>query len=774
MALVKPAKETRPPQTSPDGSNWQRRLLTWGFYSLLIVIVAWPVVVNSGIGTAGHFSIDRNQYLWNFWWFNRSVLQTHTNPFDAPFLFYPYGVKLYLHAYGPYNLLIGLPLQLLIGLVPTFNLIVLATFPIGAYGGYSLARYLLGIGLPQASPAARQWGSLLAGLIWSFGPYHFVVLRMEWLNLISLQWIPFFVLFLLKLERATARREVIRYAILAGLFYLLTLLVDYYYALYLGLWVGLYWLWRAGQSLWKIRREGGARETERGMAVLTGKMALAVGLGLLPYSPFLYAVAREIASNKYQLGDTYDNQPHSTDLLQLFLPPAHQPLWGAGAGWWQGLGISTLNNWGSVLSYGAVGLSLVALIRLGRSWADLWFWVGQGLFWLVLSFGPTLRFNGGSTGVPMPYRWLVKLPIFNVWRFPERLIMMAGLSFAVLAAVGLAWLLDRLARTRARAGRWVAVGGVLALTLYGLESWPGMLPPPDPLPRPAFVDAIAATNGTAGVAPDKPILELPVTKHANPDSPRMLYQIYHARPITGGYISRKPIDPARFLHDYMLYDWIELRGVGPDIVAAKTPAQMRGLLNLANMGFVVVYPADFPAKADDADRAQSLINYTLGQGKTPPTPYYQDDLATIYRVPNEALTEPVAVLGQGWGRLETLDRAAGRYQRWLAEDTAEAHINLMVGPKVALQNPYTLQIGAVSPDKPRRMTVLLNGQPVGDVKVQGVATFQFPNLNLQPGDNTLALRPDPADGYYVPAQSGGAAEDTRRLRIGVLSVKLTN
>ncbi len=801
-------------------TRWQSlrpHLVALAFYSLLTLFFAWPVITNLTVGTPGNFPVDRNQNLWNFWWFKRSLLETQTNPYNTDFLFFPYGAKLYLHTFSPYNLILGLPLQLIFGLIPTYGFIELLTFPLGGYGAYLLARYL----------SKSEWGGLLAGLVWSFGPYHYVELRQEQLNLLSLQWIPFFILFIFKLEKAQTRREILTNGLAAAFFYFLTIMVDYYYAIYLIMFAGLYWLWRLGSEIEgrkskienrrsragnqelgeRLETEDRRRKTEK-TDLLSGfrfsifdfrlrksalflKLVGAIALGMLPYTPVLWATIRETGNPRYvPLDNTSTDQIHSTDLLKLFLPPAHHPWWGDKADFWKGWvgeasGGQLLNNWGSVLGYIAVMLAVYALFKV----SGLWFWVFNGLFWLIISFGPTLRFNGESTGLAMPYRLLIKLPFIGIGRFPERFILITQLSIGILAAYGLAAWLRRLPE-RTHLGQSALklptrfLVGSLILILFFIESWPGILPPPKPLVAPPFTAVIAARNAEAVVPAGRAIFELPVTKHSNPDSPRMFYQIYHQRPITGGYISRDLIDPHRTANDYILYDWLEPRSLNNDIVPPKTQRDQLGLLDYAGMGYVVVYPAEI-TRQSDRERFQALLNLTFGgsptggsptggsptggspTGGSPTTkalPFFQDDTAQVYLVPPSPLQNPVMVLGQGWDGPEPV--SGGGVQRWIFQSATEARLNIAVGPQTPRPTSYNLEIKAVSPDKPRRLQILLNGQLVGDTRVGGISIIRLENLKLETGDNIVALRPDPADGFYV------APNDSRKLRIGVLSIKL--
>ena len=752
------------PSTTGRPGRWlslRPHLAVLAFYAGLTLLVAWPVVVGLAVGTPGHFPTDRNQNLWNFWWFKRSVLSLH-NPYQTDFLFFPTGANLYLHTLSLYNQIVGLPMQMVFGLVPTYSLLELLSFPLGGYGGWLLGRYLTG----------DRLAALLVGLAWSFGPYHWAELRQDQINLVSLQWLPFFILFMFKTERATTRRQVIGYGLAAAFFYLLTLLVDYYYAIYLLMFGGLYWLWRVGTTLWHNRQRLGA--ALRPIGGLTGKLAAVFGLGMLPYSPLLYATIRETANPRYEPLDNLGNdQIHSTDLAQLFLPTSHQPWWGENLTFWQGwlhpqAGTTALNNWGAVIGYGLLGLSLYALWKgRGRGRGQgLGFWVFNGLFWLAISFGPSLRIDGPQPGWPMPYRLLTKLPFIGIGRFPERFILMAQLSLGVMGAFGLAYLLRRWSGG-VRWGRLPARYGVagLVLAVVWLESWPGFLPPPDPITAPTWATVLKAA---ASPQADPAILELPITKHSNYDSPRMLSQIYHERPITGGYLSRKIRDPFRTPPYPVLYDWVDLRTPPKqDVVPSLTGRDRLALLTYAGMGFVVLYPADFQGSDGRLQEAHRLLDLTFAETPGQPAkPFYRDDQTELYRVPPTPLDHPLLVVGYGWQEPE----AAGpsRVQRWLTADASEGQITLAVSPAQATAH-YNLETQVINPDptKARRVQILINGQPYRDLTITGVTPVRLENLPLKSGDNLLSFRPDPADGFYTPPN------DIRQFRLGLLGVTLT-
>jgi hypothetical protein len=120
-----------------------------------------------------------------------------------------------------------------------------------------------------------------------------------------------------------------------------------------------------------------------------------------------------------------------------------------------------------------------------------------------------------------------------------------------------------------------------------------------------------------------------------------------------------------------------------------------------------------------------------------------------------------------------VDKNKGVYQRWIDAEVEDARANIVLGAGLPLDKNYALEIQMVSADKPRRLQLFLNGQQLGDVKVnQGVTPLRFENLKLKQGDNIIILKPDPADGYFVPASLTGGKGDRRQLRLGAISIKL--
>jgi hypothetical protein len=184
-------------------------------YVILTIIFTYPVFF-SDIQVPG--GGDTYFYLWDLWWF-RTALLDFSNPYFTPYLFHPTGLNLAFSAVTPFNALLSIPLQSIFGLIRTYNILFLISFIIAGYGTYKLTRYLTG----------NSQAAFIAGLIFMFSPYHFAH-SLGHLNLTSIEWIPFYVLYFLK----TINEKNVKNAIYSAFFLLLVALSEYTYVVYLS------------------------------------------------------------------------------------------------------------------------------------------------------------------------------------------------------------------------------------------------------------------------------------------------------------------------------------------------------------------------------------------------------------------------------------------------------------------------------------------------------------------------------------------------------------
>jgi len=130
---------------------------------------------------------DAWQNVWNIYWVKTTVLEKAQNPYYTDLLHHPHGTTLALHTLSPLNSVIGALLSYVISFTESYNVVFLANFALSGFSMYLLAFYL----------TKNRFAAFVAGCIFAFSPYH-LGHGLGHMNLISLGWMPLFVLYLLK------------------------------------------------------------------------------------------------------------------------------------------------------------------------------------------------------------------------------------------------------------------------------------------------------------------------------------------------------------------------------------------------------------------------------------------------------------------------------------------------------------------------------------------------------------------------------------------------
>jgi len=467
----------------------RRQLLVLGAYLLVSLAVTYPLLLNLNTALLGDG--DAWLFVWNFWWW-RFALGSGLHPFCTDYIHFPTGICAYLHTWNFTNTWATLPLQWIFSITTLYNLCSLATFVFAAWGMFRLARYL-GVGTP---------GAFLAGLAFSFNAYHLGEANGH-LNLMTYQWIPFFLRAVLAgLERWTVARVAI-----ATLWLTLVALSDWYHLLFCILATGILVLARL-----TFDRRQALRMT--GGAVLVGILT-----ALLLF-PLLAGMVREAGSvPQERLAASF-----SPDLLSFVLPPPTTSY----SQWLRRMG----DSWSTLTSEVSTPWSVLLLVPLGlavlRGWNRRWIliWV---LAFFTLSLGPILHVAGHTVdGLLLPYGWLEKLPGFFLARTPIRLHVMTWVGLSLLYGLGAV----RISRRRP----WLGAPLLGALFLLETLSVPVGLSRPDISP---FYTRLAGSPGQ---------LEL-IDLHYN--SRALYYQTIHGQKLMGlpSIVSRQTHEALRFLNE---------------------------------------------------------------------------------------------------------------------------------------------------------------------------------------------------------------------------------
>ncbi len=552
-------------------------------YALLALAYAWPLVRRFGVALAGD-GFDMYVFQWGNWWITRA-LGRGQSPYHTRMLFYPQGASLYFLSFSWLNTFVWWPLRAVIGDVAAYNFTVWWSWPLAGFGAYLLAREVVG----------DRRAAFVAGLAYAFYPYHFA--QRNHLNLLSVQWIPFALLFLM---RAAHRGRALD-GFLAGLFFACCGLSSWH-LLTLGGMLGGLWL-----LYWLVARSGD--RPQRGTWTGTSGRALlvmAVTVGVLT-GPFLVPLAWEQfvnpAGQDPYLGKEGETQ---TDLIAYVLPNLYHPLWGRLAA---PVHQRFLRNKDHAVALGYLPLALVGygLLRWRAITRRARFWFGGLLVFWLLALGPFPRINGVPyPQIPLPYRlvgWT--LPVRSL-RNPERFNILVGLCLAMVMGVAVRDLLRRFPPRRA--GLVVLALGALVL----LEYWAWPFPTTQP-EIPDFYHQLAVEPGDFAIA------DVPITNDLS--KLYMYYQTVHGRPTVTGHVSRPPEET---------YDFIEANGLLRAMWQGQQPGPdddpVAGLAALADIGvrYIVIHPDHL-----DEGRLEAVLAYL---DRSPAyARYYTDERQIVYR-----------------------------------------------------------------------------------------------------------------------------------------------
>jgi len=478
-------------------SGFSRTALVAVLYAVSFFALTWPSIFRFRTHWFAD-DVDGLQNVWNLWWVQRAVVVLHQSPWHTSDLHVPYGTSLLAHTLNPFNGFVAIALAPFMSPVAVYNTLVTFGFVAGGVTAYLLAYHLI----------RSHWPSVLAGFIFTFSNFHFAHAEGH-LQLVSLEWIPLFVLLWLKLvaEPTIAR------GVGAAVVLFLVILCDYYYFLYCVIAGALILGW------WAMRHRSAKVLVEPRRLAALGAFALvaAATSGILAGS-LVWSSLRDPLTGAHPASE------FSLDLLSPLIYGGHWRFGALTRPFWIRLAANVHES--SVhLGFSVIALALSAWRRRRAVNApEIGLFAFLLVFFLVLAFGPAPQIAGKAivgTRAVLPYGWLETLiPTLAISGVPIRMMVMVTLSAAILAGYGFSWLL-RGSKNR----RFAAVAIVCLLAVEYL---------PKPIPNlsvavPKYVDIVRDLPGRDGV------LDLVATP-----SLALFYQTVHQKPLAFGYLARLP------------------------------------------------------------------------------------------------------------------------------------------------------------------------------------------------------------------------------------------
>jgi hypothetical protein len=385
----------------------------------------------------------------------------------------------------------------------------------------------------------------------------------------------------------------------------------------------------------------------------------------------------------------------------------------------------------------------------------LWWWCGITVATLSLSLGPYLRLNFSddpatllSSGIPMPYQLLEKIPLINLARSPLRLLSLATLGISLMAGYGAGWIISKSHLLRFSKSRY-GIAATLLLALFIADTLALPLKQ-DSLYYPTYFQEIGKDSDRS-----YGLLELPITSHYTRDSRRMFFQTIHQHPIAGGYVSRRVIQ---------LYEGTEPIGTffnfppqKPEAIFAATPQPQLKLLQLYNLRYVVLYRDEGLFSQEDIKGLEEYLKGLIGAA------VFDDGRTAIFHVPS-ATDIQTALLATSGGGYEVQKLPDGRAYRWV-----EKQLEIQIVTSKAGEVQLDLQAWSLAAGN--HLEITLNGLTQPGLNLTQTPQPQAVKLNLKTGSNLLrftSLLP-----AAFPQELQMPFSDTRRLAfaIGDLSLR---
>lgn len=334
--------------------------------------------------------------------------------------------------------------------VAAYNTLILGSFLIAGITMYALAYYLV----------RSVWAGVVAGTVYAFSAYHQMI-SLAYLGEASIQWLPLYVLMLLRIGEDGLWRAAGRFALALFLLFSFSYYQTYFMVVFTLLYLGVrYW----------YERETGAGE----LSTVAGRLALGVGLTFLVVLPLYGPVFKKafVSRGDAEVAQQGFVRPesalyrYSTKPLEYLIPSEFNPVTGSVA-----KDLAERVHGGGrhyfdktvYLGFLPLGLAAFGVMRWRRTrdremeFPVVLFTV-TGLAAVFFSLAPHV-----SLGVfEIPTGSALAYPVFPMFRYVSRFGLVAILSVAVLAAVGFRFLERRIG---ANGGKWLAAFGLSAVIL---------------------------------------------------------------------------------------------------------------------------------------------------------------------------------------------------------------------------------------------------------------------------------------------------------------------
>ncbi|MCG3205129.1 MAG: hypothetical protein KCHDKBKB_01847 [Elusimicrobia bacterium] len=486
-------------------------------YLVSIIVVHWQMCRDLGHRIQAGSQVGA-LFIWEFWWFKKSLLTPELNPFYSTHLMFPVGIPVLPQ--GPLLNILALGLQVFFNVYTTYNLLCLFAYFLSGVSMFLLVKDI----------TSQNKAAFLSGYIYMFSQYALVQHSLGHLNQSMIGFAPLIFLSLRRLANSKNGSTV--------LFFwssLATSLLSPYFivgTIFFGV------LIFSGALLLK----NNIKDRKQYFLTLVSHLTLIAVIDIIFYWPIFIHASSLIGGNEMS----------SLSLLSFIDYPAWHP-----NDWIQHLRKFTsglmdyelINSPGFVSRsslallakpenlMGFFGISLWGLVIWGwkkkvYTWTSPWLWLC--LCGLVLAMGPLLNIAYQPTQIPLPFALFQMIPFSNIFRSPARLVHISWLGIAVLAGMSFSCVANSYFKTRT--GQ--SVFCFIFLMIYSWEMG---------LHRVGNIYTTLLENSSVEYLKNDPnagaVLDLPAMILKSGDislnvQRAMLYQPLHGRPLVVGRGSR--------------------------------------------------------------------------------------------------------------------------------------------------------------------------------------------------------------------------------------------
>lgn len=369
---------------------------------------------------------DNHLFIYFLSWSNHAMLTNPTQLFHAT-IFYP---EKYSYLYGEHvfaQSLMSLPIYALTK-NPTlgYNIVLLSTFILLAFGTYCLAKYYTG----------NRYAAFLAGIIFAFSTIR--TYQIGHIQMLSIQWLPFVVLYFHKLFDNPGYKN----TVILAIFFSLQVLSSWFLAVMLAF-VTISLLF----YMFLVKKIINSR-------VIKHLFLFAV-ISLTITGPFIYSTFMLGRTNELQF--TLESKRYNSAILgAYFIPPyytSHSPYFGQFLSRFIPIPNIPKGNceWVTFLGYIPLlllGFSILQFKKMNRNKKHvLLFYYVLGGIALLLSLGPYLRIGYSLLDIKLPVYFLKDFILFKPLRAFARFSFIVLFSMSIIIAIALSKTLHNIKKT---------------------------------------------------------------------------------------------------------------------------------------------------------------------------------------------------------------------------------------------------------------------------------------------------------------------------------------